>query len=118
MKGTSLAPATEAKLKRLNQEFEELRNATSNIAWCQQDWWHHFNGLLTFDDWKIVDAFYRSRALEFPRIGDAMVPGIDMANHLSGHGNNALYEADEDGRGILFLREGKVVEEGDEITIT
>lgn len=118
LKGTSLAPATEVKINRLNEEFEELRNATDDIEWCHQHWWHPVNGQLAFDDWKVVDALYRSRALEFPGIGDAMVPGIDMANHSSGHSTTAIYEADSDGNGILLLREGKHLERGEEITIT
>ena len=61
---------------------------------------------------------YRSRALEFPGIGDAMVPCIDMANHASGDATVALYETDEHGNGLLLLREGKELHKGEEITIT
>jgi hypothetical protein len=73
---------------------------------------------ITFDDWMQVDAMYRSRALEFPGVGDAMVPCVDMANHASGNGTAALYETDEDGNGLLLLREGKEIQKGGEITIT
>jgi hypothetical protein len=66
----------------------------------------------------LVDAMYRSRALEFPSVGDAMVPCIDMANHASRNATAALYEADDDGNGVLLLREGKVVQVGEEVTIT
>jgi len=73
---------------------------------------------ITFDDWMQVDAMYRSRALEFPGVGDAMVPCVDMANHASGDATAALYETDEDGNGLLLLREGKNIQKGGEITIT
>ena len=73
---------------------------------------------ITFDDWMHVDAMYRSRALEFPGVGDAMVPCIDMANHASGDATVALYEIDNDGNGLLLLRDGKEIQRGEEITIT
>ena len=118
LQGTSLAPATAAKLNRLDREFDELRDATNHVQWCQECWWHPATGMLTLDDWKVVDAFYRSRALEFPGVGDAMVPFIDMANHASGEEIVALYEVDEAGNGLLLLREGKALEAEDEVTIT
>jgi len=73
---------------------------------------------LTLDDWMRVDAMYRSRALEFPGVGDAMVPCIDMANHASGDATAALYEVDGDGNAILLLRDGKQIPTNGEITIT
>lgn len=76
------------------------------------------DGLITFDDWLQVDNFYRSRALEFPGIGDATVPIVDMANHASGDATAALYECDANGDAVLLLRDGKSLEPGDEITIT
>lgn len=66
----------------------------------------------------LVDAMYRSRALEFPGVGDAMVPCIDMDNHASGDAAAALYEADDDGNALLLLREGKSINQGGEVTIT
>ena len=74
--------------------------------------------MLDLDDWKSVDAIYRSRALEFPGIGDAMVPSIDMANHSSGDKTTAIYESDAHGNGLLLLREGKELRPGDEVTIS
>jgi len=118
MLGTSLAPATEAKLKSLNREYEMVRSATESIPWCQKIWWDAEGGLVSFDDWMQVDAMYRSRALEFPGIGDSMVPVIDMANHASGQGTGALYEADETGNGLLLLRDSKTMQEDEEVTIT
>ena len=61
---------------------------------------------------------YRSRALEFPGVGDAMVPCIDMANHASGNATAALYETDDDGNALLELRQDKEIPPGGEITIT
>lgn len=61
---------------------------------------------------------YRSRALEFPGVGDAMVPCIDMANHASGNATAAVYETDDDGNPLLELRHGKEASPGGEITIT
>jgi len=116
--GTTLQPAVEAKLKSLGHEYERLRSATEHIDWCEKYWWDEYYGQLTFDDWKLVDAMYRSRALEFPGIGDSMVPCIDMANHASGDDTIALYEVDDQGNAVLLLRDGKDLEQGDEITIT
>jgi hypothetical protein len=46
------------------------------------------------------------------------MPCVDMANHASGEATAALYETDEDGNGLLLLREGKTIAQGEEITIT
>lgn len=73
---------------------------------------------MTFDDWKQIDAMYRSRALDLPGTGHAMVPCVDMSNHASGDETTALYETDKDGNGILYLRSGKNVAVGEEISIT
>ncbi|THX65862.1 SET domain-containing protein [Aureobasidium pullulans] len=116
--GTTLAPALTAKLNSLNREFEQLREATSSLPWCAEQWWDEVDGILEFDDWLQVDAFYRSRALEYPGVGDCMVPCIDMANHSSGTGTAAIYEVDDQGNAVLLLRDGKTVEENGEITIT
>lgn len=70
------------------------------------------------DDWVLVDAMYRSRALDLPGTGESMVPCVDMANHASGDETVALYETDEDGNALLLLREGKSLKAGDEVTIT
>lgn len=118
LEGTSLAPAVEAKLNSLHREYDQMYSATRDIDWCQKYWWDEADGLLSFDDWKQVDAFYRSRALEFPGIGDAMVPVIDMANHASGSDTAALYESDGMGNALLMLRQGKDFRQKDEVTIT
>lgn len=116
--GTTLEPAVRAKLNSLLREFEMVRAATEKIPWCAKYWWDEDTGLVTFDDWLRLDAMYRSRALEFPGVGDAMVPGIDMANHASGEATAALYETDESGNGVLLLRDNKEIPPGGEVTIT
>ena len=116
--GTSLDVALAAKLNSLNREFAEFRNATLPISWCKKYWWDEGIGCLTIEDWKLVDALYRSRALDLPGTGHAMVPCIDMANHSSGEKTNALYDTDADGNGVLVLRDGKSLKPGEEVTIT
>lgn len=118
LEGTTLRPAVRAKLNSLLREFELVRTATEPIDWCAKYWWEEDNGMITFEDWMLVDAMYRSRALEFPGAGDCMMPCVDMANHASGEATAALYETDGNGNGLLLLREGKTIAEGGEITIT
>ncbi|KAL8707423.1 MAG: hypothetical protein Q9220_007542 [cf. Caloplaca sp. 1 TL-2023] len=115
---TTLEAALEAKLKSLDREFTHLRDSTALIDWCQKAWWNPGTGSLTFEDWKRVDAMYRSRALDLPGTGHAMVPCVDMANHASGDATTALYESDSDGNAVLVLREGKTLKPGDEVSIT
>jgi hypothetical protein len=114
--GTTLKPAVRAKMNSLLREFESVRAATESIGWCAKYWWDEEHGLLNFEDWMRVDAMYRSRALEFPGVGDCMMPCIDFANHASGEATAALYETDGDGNGLLLLR--RDVEKSGEITIT
>ncbi|KNG45711.1 set domain containing protein [Stemphylium lycopersici] len=116
--GTTLKPAVGAKLNSLLREFDHLRTSTESIPWCSKYWWGEDHGMLHFDDWMRVDAMYRSRALEFPGAGDCMMPCVDMANHASGDATAALYETDKDGNGLLLLRDGKCLEQGNEVTIT
>ncbi|KAG5298558.1 SET domain-containing protein [Histoplasma ohiense] len=118
LRGTSLELALDSKILSLEKEFDQLREATTDISWCDRDWWNEDTGRLTFEDWKLVDAMYRSRALEFPGKGHSMVPCIDMVNHASGGRPSALYETDENGNAVLQLRRGQGLEVGDEITIT
>lgn len=116
--GTSLEAALESKLKSLDREFTVLRDKTSSIEWCRHFWWDTETATLTFDDWKQVDAIYRSRALDLPGTGHAVVPCIDMANHASGTETKARYDTDSNGRAILALRDGKKTTVNEEITIT
>lgn len=117
--GTSLEPALHAKLKSLDREFATLREATATIEWCQDHWWSADTAQgLSFDDWRRVDAIYRSRALDLPGTGHAMVPCIDMANHASRDDTSVLYDTDSNGNATLVLREGKCIGPGEEATIT
>jgi hypothetical protein len=106
------------KLSALEAEFERLRDATQSIAWCEREWWDEETGKLTLEDWRIVDAMYRSRALDLPGSGHVMVPCVDMANHASGEETVALYETDEERNAVLQLRWGKKLRQGEEVTIT
>lgn len=117
LKGTSLAAALDSKLKSLKREFDLLRDATISIEWCKRYWWDPESEGLRFEDWKHIDALYRSRALDL--LGtDAMVPCIDMANHASGRDTVARYDLDADGNAILLLVEGRRCWAGEEIFIT
>jgi hypothetical protein len=69
LRGTSLTEALDAKFASFEREFEQLRQATEGIAWCQRSWWDEKTGALTIDDWKYVDAAYRSRMLDLPGSG-------------------------------------------------
>lgn len=57
-------------MKSLDREFIMLRKATISIDWCERHWWDEESGCLSFDTWKLVDAIYRSRALDLPGTGD------------------------------------------------
>jgi hypothetical protein len=116
--GTSLQDALDQKLRSLEREFDQLQEYTQDIPWCQKYWWDDEDGKLTFEDWMLVDALYRSRALDLPGSGHVMVPCIDMANHASDTKTVAFYETDKDGRAILQVRPGKILATGEEVTIT
>ena len=118
LRGTTLHSAVLAKNAKLSREYESFRAATMKIDWCAKYWWDEEEGQLTFDDWLRVDAMYRSRALEFPGVGDCMVPCIDMASHASGEATGARYDSDENGNGLLVLHDAKEIKPDDEITIT
>lgn len=116
LRGTSLAAVIEAKNLSLEREFSHLRESTESIKWCRECWWDE--EIFNEDDWKYVDAAYRSRMVDLPGSGHAMVPCIDMANHVSGSDVRALYDADTDGNAILQLCWGKTMRPGDEVTIS
>ena len=118
LRGTSLEAATEAKLNALKSEFEFLQQATEHISWCKNSWWSEGEGSITLDDWKYVDAAYRSRMLDLPGSGHSMVPCVDMVNHVAGPAVKALYDADSDGNAILQLRRTATLRAGEEVTIT
>lgn len=118
LRGTSLRSAVGAKNASLEREFESVRSSTGNLPWCQRYWWDEETGQLTLDDWKYVDAVYRSRMVDLPGHGHSMVPCIDMANHASEDAVKALYEADADGNAVLQLRWGRKLCAGEEVTIS
>lgn len=135
-------------MNSLRKEFKLFRKATKQAPRCAEAFWGNCtptrstgasiipflndvesqdgdhgdeddeDALITFDDWLQVDNWYRSRALEFPGIGDAMVPCIDMANHASGEATGALYQCDSDGNAMLLLRDRKNFKPDNEVTIT
>ncbi|RMD44595.1 hypothetical protein DV735_g494, partial [Chaetothyriales sp. CBS 134920] len=114
--GTSLEGALEQKLASLEKEFTHLRAATESISWCRKLWWDGESADLQFEDWKLVDALYRSRALELPKgLGDSMAPVVDMANHSYAY--NARFEVDSNGDANLVVRDGVTISAGEEITI-
>lgn len=71
---------------------------------------------MTIQDWILVDAWYRSRCLELPRAGHAMVPGLDMANHA--HHPTAYYDEDDKDNVVLLVRPGTEVSAGEEVNIS
>ena len=116
--GTSLKDALDQKLASFESEFEELREATRHVAWCRKNWWDDEDAVIDMADWKLVDAMYRSRALDLPNIGHAMVPVLDLANHVSDNKRNARFEVDADGNVLLVKEDSTNIENGDEINIT
>ncbi|PQE25604.1 set domain-containing protein [Rutstroemia sp. NJR-2017a BBW] len=112
--GTSLESAVQAKMAALVREFEELREKTSEIPWCNKCWWD--NDSLTLSDWIRLDAWFRSRSLELPTSGEVMVPCLDMANHSSAP--NGYYEQTSSGDISLLLRPNMQLQQGTEITIS
>lgn len=115
--GTSLYEALDQKMASLERDYDHIKEMTESIAWCQKAWWDESSGCLTFQDWLLADALYRSRGLELPGIGDAMVPILDMANHSSDEGYNARFEIGSNGEVLLIVRDDKKIAEGHEITI-
>ncbi|KAL3493413.1 hypothetical protein BJX62DRAFT_223867 [Aspergillus germanicus] len=118
LRGTSLRIAYEAKIAALEKEFEHVRQATEGISWCQDLWWDEDTCAVTLEDWKHLDAVFRSRMVDLPGYGHAMVPCIDMANHAPESAVNAFYGKDEDGNAILQLRLGKQLHADEEVTIS
>ncbi|RPA89462.1 SET domain-containing protein [Choiromyces venosus 120613-1] len=115
LRGTSLEVAVAAKLQALEEEFENFREATKKINWCQKAWWDESK--LTLRDWRIADSWFRSRALQFPSLGIGMAPILDFANHSVEA--NSYYSVDENSDVVLLPREAKgaALKDGEEITI-
>ncbi|OBT47375.1 hypothetical protein VE00_02099 [Pseudogymnoascus sp. WSF 3629] len=113
LNGTSLEKAVAAKVSALVREFETLRENTTEIPWCHNAWWEKEH--LEFKDWILIDSWYRSRSLELPLSGEAMVPFLDMANHSANA--NSHYQQGIDDEVLLQVKPGQHIEIGEELTI-
>ena len=118
LRGTSLQTALAAKLSALEDELAHLQQSTENVPWCRKYWWDEEKGCVTLDDWKYVDAVFRSRMVDLPGHGTSMVPCIDMANHASEDAVKAFYEKDVEGNAVLQMRPGRGLSTGEEVTIS
>ncbi|POR32621.1 SET domain protein [Tolypocladium paradoxum] len=114
LNGTSLQAALDAKVSALADEFDELREATEALPFWNAILWEQSTA--SFDDWVLADAWYRSRCLELPQIGDAMVPGLDMVNHSSSP--TAYYDVNGNDDVVLLMRPGCTAPRGQEVTIS
>lgn len=61
---------------------------------------------------------YRSRALDLPSIGHAMVPVLDMANHVADNKRKARFEVDGSKNILLVREDGASLDRGEEVNIT
>jgi len=140
--GTTLVPATRAKSRKLVSEFNVLRRCTKSIPWLAPVWWGAVQKprdkskqalidagfkfpesedegpepLITIEDWTLLDAMYRSRALEWPGQGEAMVPVLDMANHTVPA--NCSFDVTSTNEGVLLLEKDVKLKSGDEVFIS
>ncbi|KAI5462563.1 hypothetical protein BGZ63DRAFT_217644 [Mariannaea sp. PMI_226] len=114
LRGTSLEAALESKLSILTGQFDDLHEKSSGLAFWNTLFWE--KDAATIQDWILAEAWFRSRCLELPRAGVAMVPALDMVNHS--HHPTAYYEEDEQDGVVLILRPGVEVTGGEEVTIT
>lgn len=114
LRGTSLETAVNAKMLALEAEFDAVQDASSNIPCWNDTLWE--SGAIGVRDWMRLDALYRSRCLELPKSGEAIVPCIDMINHSS----NASTYYDEDLKDdvVLLPRPGLSISQGRELTIS
>ena len=104
----------DAKLTSLSNEFDHVRDNSSELPFWQASLWE--KGTVGLTDWILLDAWYRSRCLELPHSGEAMVPCLDMANHS--HQANAFYEESSEGVVTLLMRPGRTLADGGEVTIS
>ncbi|KJZ79673.1 hypothetical protein HIM_01142 [Hirsutella minnesotensis 3608] len=114
LSGTSLQSALEAKLSALAIEFDQVRTATEKMPFWNELLWEHDS--ISLDDWSLIDAWYRSRCLELPQFGDAMVPGLDMVNHA--HLPTTYYEVAGNGDVLLLSHPDCAASRGQEVTIS
>ncbi|KAK2609261.1 hypothetical protein QQS21_002196 [Conoideocrella luteorostrata] len=114
LKGTSLEAALKAKLAALDNEFDQLRERSEALPFWNSLWWAEET--IAAHDWILADAWYRSRCLDLPRSGNALVSAVDMVNHSSEP--SAYYEEDDQGNAVLLLRPAISVAAGEEVTIS
>ncbi|QPG96593.1 hypothetical protein C2857_004682 [Epichloe festucae Fl1] len=115
LNGTSLEAALKAKRATLQTEFEGLSVMTQPLPFWDALLWGREE--MCIEDWALVDAWYRSRCLELPRSGAAMVPGLDMVNHSS-QPSSFYEEEDSTDDVVLLVRPGTSVSKGNEVTIS
>ncbi|GFP56274.1 SET domain-containing protein 8 [Trichoderma asperellum] len=101
-----------AKLSVLSREYDELSEKASALPF----WSDLLGEAGMMEDWILADALYRSRCLELPHAGHAMVPGLDMANHSPNY--LARYDETPDGDVVLLPSSESGVSSGEEITIS
>ena len=115
--GTSLERHVGAKIRSLETEYSTFCDASKNISWARE-WWGEA-GCLSIDDWKVADAMYRSRAMDFEAHGLCLVPVLDMANHKLEDASNAMYWVEGTSKEAYMYLDGKDrVNAGEEVTIT
>ncbi|KAG6036032.1 hypothetical protein E4U41_005828 [Claviceps citrina] len=114
LNGTSLEAALKAKLAALQDEFQLLQGLTEGLPFWNTLLWAR--PTIRFEDWLLVDAWFRSRCLELPGAGTAMVPALDMVNHSSEP--SSFYEVDGKEDVLLLVRPETSVSPGREMTIS
>ena len=141
--GTTLIPAVRAKIRKLQAEFDSLRKSTKDLEWLHDIWWNSTvsqpqleailaqlgvskeenhdedeasDCLIQFDDWLLLDAMFRSRAMEWPGEGDAMVPAVDFANHTVPA--NAEYKVTSEGNGEIRVNASLTINQNEEVLIS
>lgn len=97
----------------LVREYDHLQEIIENVPWCKKSW--RETEKFDLKDWILLDAWYRSRCLEVPNVGEVMIPCVDMVNHCAEA--NSYYEPTADGIALL-LRPGVKLGMGEEITIS
>ena len=113
---TTLDQHVDAKLRALEKEYSDFCEASKHISWSKE-WWGDV-GCLNIEDWKVVDAMYRSRAMDFDSYGLCLVPIMDMANHGIEEVSNAMYSIEGENKEARLYLDGKdSVDSGDEIKI-
>jgi hypothetical protein len=123
LRGTSLEKHSAAKITSLEKEYKDFCKASKDVPWADQ-WWGE-SGCLSLEDWKVVDSFYRSRAMDFNEYGLCLVPVMDFANHTDEDQAVAAYTIEGDNHEAHLWFESSVtpdrqrlVSPGDEITIS